>query len=291
MRSWLGDIRVIPILLTAAGGLLFLKTLGLLLDGGYLLAHRPAGNEAIQSAPEVASAASPPSASIPQLRNSQPPVAPAPPAVRNGAMAGATPKLNEITGSVASKPAEKKEEPAKKETPEPPPESRAAQGTTISLDPQRQASPSERALLERLQQRRLELETRSRDLDMRESLVKAAEKNTEGASASQEAGGSGASGPASGARKDDPPNARLKSVVIMYETMKPKDAAKIFDRLDPKVLLEVVSLIKPQRMSEILAAMSPDVAERLTVELATRGSTDRTLNPANLPKIEGRPGG
>ena len=61
----------------------------------------------------------------------------------------------------------------------------------------------------------------------------------------------------------------------MYETMKPKDAAKIFDRLDPKVLLEVASQIKPQRMSEILAVMSPEAAERLTVELATQGPSDR----------------
>jgi flagellar motility protein MotE (MotC chaperone) len=77
----------------------------------------------------------------------------------------------------------------------------------------------------------------------------------------------------------------------MYETMKPKDAAKIFDRLDIKVLLEMASQIKPQRMSEILANMSPEAAERLTVELTTKSGTDRGLNPANLPKIDGRPGG
>jgi flagellar motility protein MotE (MotC chaperone) len=77
----------------------------------------------------------------------------------------------------------------------------------------------------------------------------------------------------------------------MYETMKPKDAAKIFDRLDLKVLIEVASQIKPQQMAAILAQMSPETAERLTVELASRSGAERSNNPANLPKIEGRPSG
>jgi flagellar motility protein MotE (MotC chaperone) len=77
----------------------------------------------------------------------------------------------------------------------------------------------------------------------------------------------------------------------MYETMKPKDAAKIFDRLDSKVLFDVVSQIKPQIMAAILAQMSADAAERLTVELAARGGNDKTVNPSTLPKIDGKPDG
>ena len=76
----------------------------------------------------------------------------------------------------------------------------------------------------------------------------------------------------------------------MYETMKPKDAAKIFDRLDIRVLLEVASQINPRRMSEILAQMSPEAAERLTVEIADpRPRPTGRVNPANLPKIDGKP--
>ena len=40
-------------------------------------------------------------------------------------------------------------------------------------------SPSERAILERLQSRRQELEARAREIDIRESLLKAAEKRVE----------------------------------------------------------------------------------------------------------------
>jgi flagellar motility protein MotE (MotC chaperone) len=77
----------------------------------------------------------------------------------------------------------------------------------------------------------------------------------------------------------------------MYESMKPKEAAKIFDRLDIRVLLDVASQIKPQIMAAILAQMSPEAAERLTTELAVKPGSDRNINPSNLPKIDGRPGG
>jgi flagellar motility protein MotE (MotC chaperone) len=73
----------------------------------------------------------------------------------------------------------------------------------------------------------------------------------------------------------------------MYENMKAKDAAKIFDRLDMRVLVEVATQLNPRRMSDILAQMTPDAAERLTVELAARVK-DRG-KAAELPKIEGRP--
>jgi flagellar motility protein MotE (MotC chaperone) len=128
-------------------------------------------------------------------------------------------------------------------------------------------------------------------------MLKAAEKKLEMQTAvgrAEEAKGAaaGASPAATIAqRKEEIENARFKSVVTMYETMKPKEAAKIFDRLDIKVLIEVASQIKPQRMSEIMAQMTPEAAERLTVELAARSGMERSLNPSNLPKIEGRPGG
>ena len=77
----------------------------------------------------------------------------------------------------------------------------------------------------------------------------------------------------------------------MYENMKAKEAAKIFDRLDMKILVDVASQINPRRMSDILAQMTPEAAERLTVELATRAGSERTPPQAELPKIEGRPSG
>jgi flagellar motility protein MotE (MotC chaperone) len=72
----------------------------------------------------------------------------------------------------------------------------------------------------------------------------------------------------------------------MYENMKAKDAARVFDRLDVKLLVDVSTQINPRRMSDILALMSSEAAERLTVELATRA---KDKPPAELPKINGQP--
>jgi flagellar motility protein MotE (MotC chaperone) len=75
----------------------------------------------------------------------------------------------------------------------------------------------------------------------------------------------------------------------MYETMKPKDAARIFDRLDLKILVEVSTQMNPRKMSEVLAQMTPEAAERLTVELANRASASGHVSLDQLPKIEGKP--
>ena len=45
-------------------------------------------------------------------------------------------------------------------------------------------------------------------------------------------------------------------------------------------------------MSDILALMSPEVAERLTGEIAARaGAVEKPAPAPDLPKIEGRPSG
>jgi flagellar motility protein MotE (MotC chaperone) len=88
--------------------------------------------------------------------------------------------------------------------------------------------------------------------------------------------------------KSEADNARFKSIVTMYENMKPKDAAKVFDRLDMSVLLEIASQIAPRKMSDILGLMTPEAAERLTVELARRAGADKAEASVELPKIEGK---
>ena len=74
----------------------------------------------------------------------------------------------------------------------------------------------------------------------------------------------------------------------MYEGMKPKDAAKVFDRLDMSVLFEIASQIAPRKMSDILGLMAPEAAERLTIEMARRAAPDRSASAVELPKIEGK---
>lgn len=207
----------------------------------------------------------------------------------------------DITGSVGGKSAPKASaDEAKTADPPPPPArgelpapDRRGKPGTVVLDGKGPQTPGEQAVLESLQERREQLEARTRELDMREGLVKAAEKRLE--VRLQELKATEAQIKAASDQKDDAEAARLKSVVTMYEAMKAKDAARIFDRLELKILLTVASAINPRRMSEILAQMSPEAAERLTVELASRArmgegdARDGAVNPLDLPKIEGKP--
>jgi flagellar motility protein MotE (MotC chaperone) len=130
-------------------------------------------------------------------------------------------------------------------------------------------SPAEKAILERLGERREELEGRMRELEMRERLLNSAEKKLDGRvgdlKALEEKNGGQAGKPAIEEAK------AIKNLVIMYESMKPKDAARVFDRLGLDVLVPVVQQMNPRKMSEVLAAMAPDRAEKLTVALATSG--------------------
>lgn len=127
-------------------------------------------------------------------------------------------------------------------------------------------SKSEISVLESLSARREELKKRSDALDTREQLLAAAEKRVEDriaelkqieARINKQIGA-----------QDAESEQRMAGLVAMYETMKPKDAARIFERLDMGVLIDVVKRMQPRKMSAVLAAMDPVVAQDLTVELA-----------------------
>lgn len=61
---------------------------------------------------------------------------------------------------------------------------------------------------------------------------------------------------------------RIASLVKIYEGMKPKDAARIFDTLDLDVLVSVLSKMSERKLSPILAAMNPERARTVTIMLA-----------------------
>lgn len=183
-------------------------------------------------------------------------------------------EVADVTGSV---------EPEAKEKAPPP----VAPPETVAVETETAVSPTERAVLERLQQRRQELDARTRELDIRESLLKAAEQRIEARVVEVKAiEGRIAATRTEKAAADE---ARFKAIVTMYEGMKPKDAARIFDRLDMPVLIEVASKIAPRKMADILGVMQPAAAERLTVELARRAGADNGASLASLPKIQGEP--
>ncbi len=60
---------------------------------------------------------------------------------------------------------------------------------------------------------------------------------------------------------------QILSLVKIYEGMKPKDAARIFDTLDLDVLVAVMSRMSERKLSPILAKMNPERARTVTIML------------------------
>jgi flagellar motility protein MotE (MotC chaperone) len=130
------------------------------------------------------------------------------------------------------------------------------------------ASAEERALLEKLRDRRTEIDARDRDLELRDNLIRLGERKLDDRigelrSLESQMGQNGT--------KNDA-KSRFKPLVVMYESMKPKEAARVFDRLDVKVLIELVGHMNPRKVSEILASMDAAAAERLTLALARQAA-------------------
>lgn len=67
---------------------------------------------------------------------------------------------------------------------------------------------------------------------------------------------------------DKKEHGKIMSLVKIYETMKPKDAAKIFNELEMEVLIRVVSNMKEVKLAPIIASMAPIKARELSMELA-----------------------
>jgi flagellar motility protein MotE (MotC chaperone) len=191
----------------------------------------------------------------------------------------------DITGSTpAAKPKEKEEKPAgagKNVSTTPPPE---VPGINAPKFVAGGGSPAERALYEKLGERRQELDKRTHMLELRENLLKDAEARLqtrldELKDVENRINGKG------GEQK-----ARLRNIVTMYEGMNPKDAARIFDKLDQSVLLDVSGVMNPKKLAVILAAMTPEAAQRLTVELAKRTEgNEQGLPSTDLKKIDTKP--
>ncbi len=252
------DIRVIPVVLVAIFGLAVLKIAGLVLDGGYVFDYDPQSTQKSWAQNNF---------NFPGGHKAD-------------ASAGARGD-SDITGSVHEKPKEEAPKPAAPEAEAPKPD-----GVQVYPDQAQGVSPSERAILERLQARRQELETRAREIDIRENLLKSAEKRIE--SRVEEMKATEARITTATGQKAEVEASRMKGIITMYEAMKPKDAAKVFDRLEMSVLFEIASQIAPRKMSDILGLMQPEAAERLTVEMARRAGPDRSASSTDLPKIEGK---
>jgi flagellar motility protein MotE (MotC chaperone) len=176
--------------------------------------------------------------------------------------------------------------------PAPPVEQKNSPGTAVSDGPP-PISDSEKAVLLELRQRRKELDALAESIAARESLLVAAEqkvaarvtelqflqKKLEGVDAAQK-------------QKED---AGWQSLVKMYEAMKPKDAATIFNELSMPVLLQVLDRMKEAKAAAIMSAMTPERARDVTAEMAQartgRNSSASAAGPGSSAAGERSSGG
>jgi flagellar motility protein MotE (MotC chaperone) len=135
-------------------------------------------------------------------------------------------------------------------------------------------------LLQQLANRREGLEKQADDLLVREGLVTAAEQriNTK----IRELKRLQATIQSLIKTHDEQQENKLRSLVRIYEAMKPKDAARIFEQLELDTLLSVAERMKERRLAPVMAQMNPEKAKEMTVQLSKL---------RNLPGPAGNSGG
>ncbi len=142
---------------------------------------------------------------------------------------------------------------------------------------------SELALLQDLRRRRAELDARAQALAAREGIAVAAEKRLD--VRLDELAGLQTRLEALESARRARDEASWQGLVRVYEAMKPRDAAVIFDDLDMPVLLQVMDRMKDRKAAPVLAAMQPERARQLTAELAElRSNANKVPDPPALPR-------
>lgn len=79
------------------------------------------------------------------------------------------------------------------------------------------------------------------------------------------------------AQADEAADKDVSALVAMYESMKPKDAAKLFAEMDPDFAAGFLARMRPESAAGVLAGLDPPKAYAISVLLAGRN--------ANAPKI------
>jgi flagellar motility protein MotE (MotC chaperone) len=133
-------------------------------------------------------------------------------------------------------------------------------------------SKDEMNVLQDLSQRRKALEKEQETLNMRENVLKATENKLDQKVQELQALQAQVSDLMKG--YDAQENAKFQSLVKIYESMKPREAAKIFDELDMPMLIQIVTRMKEIRVAPIIAAMNPSKAKELSIELSKQRSLD-----------------
>lgn len=124
--------------------------------------------------------------------------------------------------------------------------------------------------------RRSEIDTRERALAQREITLAAAEKRLDDRIEELVSLQTRLKALDAGLKERDAAN--WSGLVKMYEGMRPREAAGIFNALDKDVLLEILDRMKPAKAAPLLASMEAEKARQLTTDLATKRTRSTITN-------------
>ena len=246
------QIRLLPVVVLAASALLVLKTFGIVSGQGYILS----GVQMAQAAGDTAAPA-------------QSAQEPGTPEAAAEALFSAVPSSLPEAGDVNLMGV-------------------GPGGMPVPLEAG--GDTSEAAILQRLAERRAELEGFAAELDTRLAVVEAAEIRIEERMA--ELSAIEAQINALIDARETAEAEQFAAIVAMYENMRPADAATIFNDLETDVLVRVGRAMNPRKLGPIMAKMVPANAQQLTVLLAQTGPTGpaevASRDFSNLPQIVGQ---
>lgn len=121
-------------------------------------------------------------------------------------------------------------------------------------------------VFEDLSERRRQMDQREKEMQTREAMLRAAQKELD--QKYQELTQLRQEIEKLLGQQSDEEKARIASLVKIYEGMKPKEAARIFDTLDLDVLSAVMTKMSERKISTIMAQMTPERARTITILMA-----------------------
>lgn len=146
----------------------------------------------------------------------------------------------------------------------------------------KEATPSytqtEIDLLQNLSKRREEIDKRAEELDIKATVLEATEKRINDRIGEMKSLQTELGNVVAEYKKQQ--DGEIKSLVKIYESMKPTDAAAIFNELDMTILLEVIDKMSERKVAPVLAGMNPKRARDVTQELAELRKGRQRLNAA-----------
>jgi len=150
----------------------------------------------------------------------------------------------------------------------------AAQDTVAPPVPFRLGVEADDPVLSALRQRRLALDSREADLELRALELKAVERRIEaritilGQLAKQ--------AKSALAKQTAAEQRRLKGLARSYEAMRPAEAAGLLDQLEPELRVAIASYMRQAKLGPVLARMIQENARQITIGIAGNQAQIRT---------------